>query len=146
MLDLLLIQVNGMGDLFNNTGNTSGGDSNYQSQTESRSESQYSQRTMASMRDTQESFHSTQTKMIDDLARSSGNNPQQMLESMMEIKQQQARFQKLSATIEKSTSDKFTSLDHSDMRERRNKGQTDAQIAKSYATNTTYINRSINGK
>ncbi|EGQ7648620.1 TPA: hypothetical protein ACPJ0G_002835 [Vibrio alginolyticus] len=134
-----------MGDIFgSNSGDSGVSDSSYQQQQESE-QNTYSQRTMAQMRDTQAQYERTQQSMALDLARNSGDNPQAMLDTMVEMKDNQRRMDELAAKIQDNVSD-FNQHDFNDMRERRKNGQTDAQIANSYSTNASFVNRRINGK
>ncbi|HCG9862106.1 TPA: hypothetical protein NJ925_004659 [Vibrio parahaemolyticus] len=134
-----------MGDIFgSNSGDSGVSDSSYQQQQESE-QNTYSQRTMAQMRDTQAQYERTQQSMALDLARNSGDNPQAMLDTMVEMKDNQRRMDELAAKIQDNVSD-FNQHDFNDMRERRKNGQTDVQIAISYATNASFVNRRINGK
>lgn len=134
-----------MGGLFGsddeNTGNVS---SSYHQQQEGQ-QSTFSQRTMAEMRDTQAQYERTQQSMALDLARNSGDDPQEMLNLMVEMKNNQKRMQTLADKIESDIAD-FNEHDFNDMRERRKRGQTDAEIATSYGTNASFVNRRINGK
>ncbi|CED61891.1 4-diphosphocytidyl-2-C-methyl-D-erythritol kinase-4-(cytidine-5'-diphospho)-2-C-methyl-D-erythritol kinase [Moritella viscosa] len=134
-----------MTDIFNSEHNSVGGADSSQQQQQQTSESTFSQSTMADMRDTQAKYQRTQQSMALDLAKNSGDDPQQMLNLLMEMKRNQNNMDSFAAKIESDVSD-FTHSDTENMRDRRKRGETDAQIAKSFDTNTSFINRRINGK